>query len=195
MSPVDLERAALERNDRYLLEFVEALGLCPFARGCRQGGKLHREVLRLTSAEVDPVVERVFALEDRPKGEVDVALLLFPDLPLEARPFEHFVSDVRRVCEQKATEADRALQYFMVGFHPELKLDLLNPDRAVGFLRRSPDPTIQLVSMAATDRAREGAGNPSELSRIIAEAGLRAVLEAGPERLAKLLEEIRGHHR
>ena len=41
-----IEAGALARNDRYLREFVEALELCPFARKCRESGRLARRVLR-----------------------------------------------------------------------------------------------------------------------------------------------------
>lgn len=183
---------ALRRNDRYLIEFVEALNLCPFANTCREGGKLHREVLPLQALELAPVVERMRAVEAMPAGSVEVALLIFPKLKVDAREFERFVSDVRRENERGRTEP---VDFFAVAFHPEMKQDLASADRAVGFMRRSPDPTIQLVSSAATDRARDNARDPKELSRIVAEAGLRAVLEAGPERLAELLAEIHRGHR
>ena len=180
-------REALRRNDRYLVEFVEALNLCPFAKTCREGGKLHRELLPLEKAEIAPVVERIRAVEAMPAGSVEVALLIFPKLSIEVREFERFVSEVRREHERGRTAP---VDFFAVAFHPQMKQDLANADRAVAFMRRSPDPTIQLVSSAATDRARDNARDPKELSRIIAEAGLRAVLEAGPERLAELLAEI-----
>jgi len=180
-------RDALARNDRYLIEFIEALNLCPFAKGCREGGKLHREVLPMNALDVPTVLARVEALEARPDGDVDIGLFLFPKLTIEWRPWERFVSEVRRACEQKR---GGPLAYFMVAFHPDMPLDLANADRAVSFLRRSPDPTIQLVSSAATDRARDAARDGRELSRVIAEAGLRAIKEAGPEKLAALLQEI-----
>ena len=37
--------AALARNERYVREFVEAFNLCPYARRCRETGKLQRVVL------------------------------------------------------------------------------------------------------------------------------------------------------
>jgi len=188
-----LARDALARNDRYLLEFIEALNLCPFAKGCREGGTLHREVFALDAPSVPEVVARVQVLEARPPDQVEVALFLFPRLAIGARDFERFVAEVR-TAHQAALGHGRA-GYFLVAFHPDLKMDLGNADRAVTFLRKSPDPTIQLVSTAATDRARDAARDPKALSRIIAEAGLRAVQEAGPERLARLLEEIRRDRR
>jgi hypothetical protein len=183
----DFERDALHRNDRYLLEFIEALNLCPFAKGCREGGKLHREVVDLDSPDIARAAERTRNVEAQPPDSIDVALLIFPKLRLDAREFERFVGDVRREHDR---DRKGPAPFFLVAFHPEMKQDLANADRAVGFLRRSPDPTIQMVSSAATDRARDAARDGRELSRVIAEAGLRAVLDAGPERLAALLREI-----
>lgn len=184
--PTQVQKA-LARNDRYLVEFIEALNLCPYAKSCREGGKLHREVLELSTPDVEAVAARVAAVEAMPEGQVDVALLILPSLQLEARPFEKFVAQVRAQREQAR---DRRLSYFVVAFHPGLSMDLGNADRAVTFLRRSPDPTIQMVSASAIERVKEASGDPDGLSRIIAEAGLRAVLERGPEALAALLDEI-----
>ena len=36
---------ALERNDRYVREFVEAFNLCPYAKRTREAGRLQRIVL------------------------------------------------------------------------------------------------------------------------------------------------------
>lgn len=186
--PDQVERA-LARNDRYLLEFVESLNLCPFAKGCRETGRLHREVFPHTAPNATAVLEAAERLEARPDGEVEVALFLFPSLVIEARPWERFVSEVRN---QQARNRKRPVDFFMVAFHPELPMDLGNADRAVSFLRRTPDPTIQLVSARATDRARAGArDDPRELSRIIAEAGFAAVLERGPDAVSALLASIR----
>jgi hypothetical protein len=38
-------QATLARNDLYLHRFVEAFDVCPFARTCRERGRLFRRVL------------------------------------------------------------------------------------------------------------------------------------------------------
>lgn len=188
MSDHAFAQQALARNDRYLREFIEALNICPYARTCRESGKLHREVIDVATPDVDAVAARVAAVEEMPQGSVEVALLILPRLQLEARPFEKFVAAVRAHREKAR---DRRLSYFLVGFHPDLPMDLANADRAVTFLRRSPDPTIQMVSASAIERVKDASGDREGLSRIIAEVGLRAVQAHGPERVAALLEEIR----
>ena len=79
---------ALRRNDRYLREFVEALRLCPYAKTCRESGKLHRRVL----AGAEQAGEAIREIEALPDQSVEVALLIFPGAPAgsaqAARDFE-----------------------------------------------------------------------------------------------------------
>ena len=177
---------ALARNDRYLREFIEGLHICPYARGCREEGRLHRQVLLDRTLDAPRVAGLIRELDA--EAEIEVGLLIFPLLQIEARAFERFISELRT---RYAAGRTTPVGYFIVAFHPELPLQMKNPDVAVRFMRRSPDPTIQLVRPAAIERARQGARDPEALSRHIAEAGLRAVLAVGAERVASLLSSLR----
>ena len=177
---------ALARNDRYLREFIEGLHICPYARGCREEGRLYRQVLLDRVMDAPRVAGLIGELDAQ--VEIEVGLLIFPLLQIEARTFERFISELRT---RYAAGRTTPVGYFIVAFHPELPLQMKNPDVAVRFMRRSPDPTIQLVRPAAIERARQGARDPEALSRHIAEAGLRAVLAVGPERVATLLSSLR----
>ena len=193
-----IEAAALARNDRYLREFVEALELCPFARKCRETGRLARRVLR-GGRPREATAAAVRELEATGEEEVEVALLLYPEFEGEVGAFEEFRDEVRR-----------GLRLFhCVAFHPALPMDLSDANRAVSFLRRSPDPTLQLVRIATLDRVRTGrpAGSiyldPSQasqgpileaapsLSDQIAAANLRTLRRHDPAGLAALLEGMR----
>lgn len=183
--------AALARNDRYLREFIEGLAICPYARTCRETGRLHREV-RLDPT-LDPVQIAARVRELEALKDIEVALLLFPRAAsVEARAFERFITEVRAAYEKGRNPlTDGPLGYFVVAFHPELPMQLSNPDVAVRFMRRSPDPTIQLVRPDAIERVQRASREPDSLSRRIAEAGLRAVQAAGTERTAALLASMR----
>src|SRR5438045_3769517 len=106
-------QAALERNDRYIREFVEALHLCPYAKHCREAGKLHRRVL----SQADDVLAHMREIEEMPEDSVEVALLIFPDAPVggepQARVFEAFCADLR----------PNLKAFYCVAFHPDLPLD------------------------------------------------------------------------
>ena len=108
-SPADPRiTAALERNDRYVREFIEAFTLCPYARRTRESGMLHRVVvLEAGGAPQAPGFEAAVAalataiegVEALPADSVDVALVILPVLAPElskgiegARAFEQLVS-------------------------------------------------------------------------------------------------------
>jgi hypothetical protein len=195
-----IEAGALARNDRYLREFVEALELCPFARKCRESGRLDRRVLR-GGRPAEATAAAVRELEATAEEQVEVALLIYPEFAGDLRAFEQFRDDVRRSLRL----------FYCVAFHPALPMDLSDEHRAVSFLRRSPDPTLQLVRISTLDRVRSGrpAGSvyvdpsrlsPEELRDVeampslsdqIAGANLRTLRQHEPATLAALLEAIR----
>jgi hypothetical protein len=196
-----IESDALARNDRYLSEFVEALDLCPFARKCRETGRLARRVLR-GSRPTEATVTAAGELERTTEDQVEVALFIFPEFTAGLRAFEEFRDEVRVSLRL----------FYCVAFHPDLPMDLSDANRAVSFLRRSPDPTLQLVRISTLERVRSGRPSgtfyvdptrisPSGLNALhgsmsvseqIAEANLRTLRKHDPADLERLLARIRG---
>jgi hypothetical protein len=190
----DRERAALARNDRYLREFVEALNLCPFAKRCREEGRLVRRVI-LDDYLLPAVLRAVAEIDTMPEKQCEVALLLLPGF-----------ADGPHAFQELCAQARRPLRHFhCVAFHPELKADFSDENRLVQFLRRAPDPTLQLVRVATLDRVRgERTGGtvyvrdtaakdihvPPSLSEEIARANLATVLEQGPATVTGLLQSF-----
>lgn len=179
---------ALARNDRYLREFIEAFAICPYARTCRETGRLHREVILQTEPMAAPLVQRIIELSAQEYADVEVGLLILPSLRMSASDFDRFVRGIQRTYQQQRPAGTSG--YFVVAFHPENDLRLDNPDVAVRFMRRSPDPTIQIVRPEAIARIC-GERDREIMSRNIAEAGLRAVLANDPRKLAELLASMR----
>ena len=201
---MDAAAAALERNDRYIRDFVEALHICPYAKTCRQAGKLVRRVV--LAKEAAPEVMR--EVEAMPDDAVVVALLIFPGVRADgvesAREFEGFCASLRPAL----------MKFYCVAFHPDLPRDLSDAHRAVQFIRRSPDPTIQMVRasvLKAVRGANDGGtrvidpsklsleelmtiSSPLSLADRIAEANLETLHREDPARIEQLLAEIRGHH-
>ena len=100
----DREREALARNDRYLREFVEALNLCPFARRCREEGRLVRRVL--LDEYVQPALLRAVAeIDTLPEKQCEVALLLVR-LRRWLRRGERGIGSVRRSRGTTVTSAN-----------------------------------------------------------------------------------------
>ena len=199
---------ALARNDRYVRDFVEALHLCPYAKRCRESGKLHRRVVPSREA----AFEAVQAVEALP-GEPEVALLIFPGEPAagldSARAFETFGAALR---DRMFAAHGGNPPFYLVAFHPDLPRDLLDAHRAVQFIRRSPDPTLQMVRASVLRAVRAGspAGgsmfvdsskltleqlmtlhSPLSLADRIAEANLEMLKREGPDRLEAQLAALR----
>jgi hypothetical protein len=202
------DEEVLARNDRYVREFVEALHLCPYARQCRETGKLHRRVVRRREDALAAIRE----VEAFPPETVEVALLIFPEEPVEgeesARAFEAFCAGLR---EQMFAAHPEGAPFYSVAFHPDLPRDLLDASRAVRFIRRSPDPTLQLVraSVLRSVRGENDGGSryvdvsqlsleqamalvsPITLAERIAEANLATLRREDPARVEALLSSFR----
>jgi hypothetical protein len=206
MERTKIATAASSRSDAYLHRFVEALHMCPFARRCREEGKLFRRVLLAS----DDALAAIREVEAMPAAAVEVALLIFPEAATgslqSARDFEAFCAGLREQMSSSGTSQT----FYCVGFHPDLSRDLADAHRAVQFIRRSPDPTLQLVR-ASVLRAVRGEDNgeryvdPSKLSLEqmmaltvpvstsdrIAEANLETLTREGPDQVEQLLASMR----
>ena len=153
--------------DRYLVEIVESYELCPWARTSRLGDALAVEIVGGAPAIDDWIAAAIRALA-RPGARV--ALVIAPELAIDRVGF--------------ATVRDRVAAATGAGvadFHPDAALDLATPARLVPFVRRSPDPMLQLVPLAqleslrtapAVDRAHQAQmlGGHAEASRDIRES-------------------------
>ena len=220
---IDRIAAALARNDRYIREFVEALTLCPYARRTRESGRLHRVVLleeggvpgtpgfEAAAAALDRAFEEV---ERLPADSVEVALVILPALVPglahgveAARAFEALLAAARSLMQARHPNGDTP--FYCVPFHPDFAADISDEHRAVRFIRRSPDPTVQLVR-ASVLRAVRGSGSmeyvdtsglsaaelmtvaaPIPVSDRIAQANLRTLRQESPDKLQALLEKMR----
>ncbi|MBI5494216.1 MAG: DUF1415 family protein [Deltaproteobacteria bacterium] len=192
MSPPErlTDDEVIARYDRFLVEFIEKLSICPWARHARLGGRLGRSVLRLTEPDVAACVAELQRLTAVPPEELDVAVVILPDLALGAGTFMRFVSSVR---DAFTRVSNPPAGYYLVAMHPDMHEDLTDPDRAVGFMRRTPDPSIQLSRVSVITAARGTGRNDrgETASETVARVGLENVLEHGAAEARALLEDIR----
>ncbi|HET9627007.1 MAG TPA: hypothetical protein VFP84_36860 [Kofleriaceae bacterium] len=126
---------------RYLVEVVERHALCPWARAAREHGELAVEIVWGTPALAAwrAAAERALA---RPGAAV--AMVVAPELAITR-------AALAAVRDQLAAALPAA---GIAEFHPDAALDLATPARLVPFLRRAPDPLLQLVPLAILDRVR-----------------------------------------
>lgn len=113
-------------------------GVCPFAEEALKQGQVERRVVlepETAAALVDGLAQR--------RG-VDVALLIFPTVTMSAAEFDVWCAPLRSANPAFAAAV----------FHPQTSYTTGTPAQAVGFFRRAPDPTLQLVRMSALQSVR-----------------------------------------
>lgn len=133
--------------DRYLIEVVERYELCPWARAARLGGELAAAVVWGAPAD-DDWIAAAGALLARPGAHV--AMVVAPELAIAP-------AALRAVRDRVAARLPHA---GVADFHPGAALDLATPARLVPFLRRAPDPLLQLVPLALLDAVRAAPPGP-----------------------------------
>jgi hypothetical protein len=140
-----LAREAIRLYRRYEEEVIEAYSLCPWAERSRREGHTRQLVLD-HPLDADGVLAAVDILAADKR--VEVGFLLFPFCSLSRLEFERFVSGLRDRDQQ------RGAVFAAAAFHPDARPDLSAPYRLVPFIRRSPDPTIQLIRRSVLESVR-----------------------------------------
>lgn len=159
LPPMDTA-AVLARNDRYLREFVESFQICPFARSCRERGGLLRDVVAGEGeALLEPMMAALRNLHAPQFAHIEVALLIAPEFGDDARAFEQFANRLATAVRADLRREGADLLFHVVAFHPHLRGSDADPWRLVGLLRRTPDPTLQVVRISVIDSVKgEDAG-------------------------------------
>jgi hypothetical protein len=202
-----LRREALRVYRRYAIEVVEGFDLCPWAAYARRDGRV-AECVILAENPADPQQSLAQLSALLAQAKTEIALFIYPDLELDRLAFESFVRTLR---EHDAARYELGeIPFAMAAFHPDARADLADADRLIPFLRRTPDPTIQLVRQSALDRVRgssqEGTSffdlsnlallplpqkEPVSLRQRIGRANLATTLKVGVEALEAVLNDIR----
>jgi hypothetical protein len=198
---------ALRINRRYVLEVVEALGFCPWATAARLQGRVQTRIVFGREPELDTTLREIEALER--VENTDIGLLVFPEASCDRIAFQHFAAKLRERYEQQRRQRPEA--FALADFHPAAEPDTSSPARLVPFIRRSPDPTLQLVRHSVLAAARRGESegtrflDAATLSRLdlvelsapseplharIARANLGSVLRLGVEQVTAVLDDI-----
>ncbi len=197
-----LRTEALRIYRRYQKEVVEALSLCPWAEKASADGNVRIEVI-LEDASVDSMVETLAS-----DASVHVGLILLPLSLLGRKDHERYVAKVRN---RHAAAHGGSPPMAMAAFHFDAEANLETPARLVPFVRRSPDPTIQLVRLSILEDLRapfeQGTGyidltrqsladllaSPPKkpLHERIAQHNLDTIRTMGPEAFAEKVQAIR----
>jgi hypothetical protein len=173
-----LETEALRVNARYIEEVVIGWDLCPWAARAWRQGEVERRVnldAAPAGADVAEVANELAALPS-----CAVGLLIFPRVTMSVGAWERLAEQLRRTVDG----------FLVAAFHPAYRARGAPVDNAaqlVSLIRRTPDPTLQLVRASLVDGlARDG----RDLSAEIARSNFAAVSARTPVALEALLDDI-----
>jgi len=127
--------------DRYIVEVVEHYDLCPWARPARLAGEVGIEVLW---GEPAPAVWIAAAHSALGQPGARIAMVVAPESAMTPGELRSVRGDVTTGVPGTG----------VAHFHPEAEADLASPARLVPFLRRSPDPLLQIVPLALLESIR-----------------------------------------
>jgi hypothetical protein len=180
-----LAAEALRVNARYLAEAVVGWGLCPWAERALTAGQVRRRVLLERAPAADPVLS--FIDELAASADAAIGLALFPRAELGGGAFDSFAERVRRA--DRARRAPGAPAPFLIAaFHPAPATtpgEAVSAPRLVPLLRRTPDPTLQLVRATLLD------GLGPAVSADVGRHNFESVGARGIDALDALLRDIR----
>jgi len=178
-------REVVRIYERYAREVVERFDFCPWAARARREAKARPSVIfQRDLADLSGSLTAIDELVSQ--AELSVGLLIYPRVTADRLDFEHFVRRLRQADSERYEPG--AVPFAMAAFHPHAEPDLSDPDRLVPFVRRSPDPTIQLVRRDALESVRGELSSGTALVEVwmLSPAGLAAPEKEGVrERIAQ----------
>jgi hypothetical protein len=168
---------ALRVNARYVEEVVIGWDLCPWAARAWIDGQVVQRVFPDAALDPAPVGAFIDDLLARPDAAIGLAIFPRADCPIGA--WEKFAERVRR--------ARPGAPFLVAAFHPDYRApdDALDAARLVPAIRRTPDPTVQLVRASLIERLR------GDASADVGRANFANVTARGPDALDALLTDIR----
>jgi hypothetical protein len=173
--------------DRYLIEVVEAFDLCPWAASARRRGEIRVEVV--AEADAASAVARIAA-----DAFAAIGMVVFAASPLAP-------AALRQLRDRLVNPA-----VALADFHPDAPLDLMSAARLVPFLRRSPDPMLQVVPHRVLDAVKRVPPAPARAAQAAMLAGQvasstpvseqvalhnLATVRTDPAAIAAVLDDIR----
>ena len=149
----DQEHIVIEDTQKWLLEAVVGLNLCPFAKAVVVKDMVRYRVC--PSSEPADVLtmlrEELQHLAEADPDKLDTTLLIAPNALPDFLDFNDFLADCDDVLMD--LELDGVLQ--VADFHPHYQFGGTDVDDIENFTNRTPYPTLHLLREASIDKAVE----------------------------------------
>ena len=147
----DAERIAIEDTQKWLMEAVIGLNLCPFAKAVVVKDRVrYRVCLSSVSQDVlQMLADELQFLVSADASVVETTLLIAPYALSDFLDFNEFLGECNTLLESQGLEGE--LQ--VADFHPDYQFAGEAPDAMGHFTNRAPYPTLHLLRESSLDEA------------------------------------------
>ncbi len=149
----DQERTVIEDTQKWLLQAVVGLNLCPFAKAVVVKNMVRYRVC----ASSDPtdvlamLREELNHLAEADPDKLDTTLLIAPKALPDFLDFNDFLAD----CDDVLVELELEGVLQVADFHPHYQFGGTDADDIDNFTNRTPYPTLHLLRETSIDKAVE----------------------------------------
>ncbi len=182
------ERIAIEDTQKWLLQAVVGLNLCPFAKAVVVKDRVRYRVC--PSAQPEELLamlrEELQHLAAADPETLDTTLIIAPRALPDFLDFNDFLADCDRVLTD--LELDGVLQ--VADFHPRYQFGGTDVDDIENFTNRAPYPALHLLREASIDQAVQAYPDAS----LIFERNIEVLKKLGHEGWANLRVASRLHN-
>lgn len=182
------ERIVIEDTQKWLLDAVVGLNLCPFAKSVVVKDMVRYRVCPSSQPEdvLAMLRDELQHLAEADPDQLDTTLLMAPNALPDFLDFNDFLAE----CDDVLTELDLGGVLQVADFHPQYQFGGTDVDDVENFTNRTPYPTLHLLREASIDKAVEAYPDAS----LIFERNIEVLNKLGPEGWAKLGVASRLHN-
>ncbi len=147
----DAERITIEDTQRWLMQAVVGLNLCPFAKAVVTKNLVrYRVCLSAEPADVlNMLRDELQHLFSTDESLLDTTLLIAPNLLPDFHEFNAFLSD----CDDVLLDLNLEGVLQIADFHPHYTFAGEDPQGMSHFTNRTPYPTLHLLRESSIDKA------------------------------------------
>ena len=151
ISAQDAERIAIEDTQKWLLEAVVGLNLCPFAKSVVVKDMVRYRVCAssLPADLLTMLREELQYLAEADPNKLDTTLLIAPNVLPDFLDFNDFLAD----CDDVLMDIGLDGMLQVADFHPQYQFGGTDVDDVENFTNRTPYPTLHLLREASIDKA------------------------------------------
>lgn len=157
----EFEQTVVADTQKWLLEAVVGLNLCPFAKSVVVKDMVRYRVT--DSQNPDEVLallrEELLHLRDADPEKLDTTLLVAPNLLPDFFEFNQFL----QACDAVLQDLDLEGELQVADFHPRYQFGGVAEDDISNYTNRTPYPTLHLLRESSIDRAVEAYPDAAEI--------------------------------